>query len=267
MRSRPRRKQLAAPRFNSRAIIDGARRLMARYEGIVGRDYVLHHGLHFDDFYEKLIYPEFRVDLYEDEDLGDDANGVKLLGRYDVKRNTAHLDRIISREADDPRRTFTCWHEVAGHGVLQGNWLRDQLGREGSSEFVEVTEYSISPATERTLEWQANLFAAHLAAPDWLVNYAMHTTFKPKRPFPFFEPGIYWLDVHGLRLRKYIVDAGDLCGWIGSKISGFFGGLSAEAVGYRVMDLGWVRDFAQRDFHLHRTAKRWQAPPVGAAIS
>jgi hypothetical protein len=118
-----------------------------------------------------------------------------------------------------------------------------------------VTEHSLSAETERALERQANLFASHLAAPAWLVNYAMHKTFRPAGPFVFREPCIYYLDVQDVRVRKYIVDAGDLCGWIGSKTSGYLGGLSAEEIGYRIASLGWARDLCEPDLPLYRTAR------------
>jgi hypothetical protein len=251
----PSKRNLVAPNWKKSDIIAAAKRLGQKYEEIVGRDYILMNGLHFDDVYKKLIFPKFAVDLYEDDDLGEDAEGKKLLGRYDIPEKAAYLDRSISRESNDPRRIFTCWHEVAGHGALQGKWLLDQFQRTGEFESLDVTEYSLSAATECRLERQANLFASRLAAPDWLVNYAISKMFRPKRPFIFYEPCDYCLNVQGLPLRKFIVDAGDLCGWIGSKISGYFGGLSAEAIGYRIADLGWVRDRTAPGPNLHRAAR------------
>jgi len=247
-------KRISSPRWSEVAIKSAAGRLIAQYELLVGRDHILKNGLHFDDVYEKLIYSRFGVELYEDDDLGSDTDGQKVLGRYDVRANTAYLDQVVSRESGDPRRAFTCWHEVAGHGVLQGAWLRKRLDTSGIVA-IDVTEKSMSADTERSIERQANVFASHVAAPDWLINYAVNTTFRPNRRFIFKEPCIYCLDVHGLPLKKYIVDAGDLCGWIGSKISGFFGGLSAEALGYRLSELGWVRDLSTPDLHLHRSLK------------
>ena len=72
-------------------------RLGKQYEDIVGRDYILTNGLHFDHFYETLLFPKFKTDLYEDCDLGKDAEGNQLLGRYDVQQNAAHLDCSVSR--------------------------------------------------------------------------------------------------------------------------------------------------------------------------
>lgn len=254
------RRNLQAPRWSRREIIDAAGRLMARYEAIVGRDYIQSHGLHFNDVYERLLYPEFQIDLYEEADLGTDDHGEKILGRYDVDANVAHLDRVIAPESGDPRRAFTCWHEVAGHGALQGDWLREQLAA-GGRGFVNVTDVSLSPDEERVLERQANLFAAHLAAPDWLINYAVHTILRPTRRFVFFGPCLYWLDVHGVPIRKHVADVADLCGWIGSKIAGYFGGLSAQALGYRIREMGWVRDRSIPRLQLHRTATRRRSIP------
>jgi hypothetical protein len=262
---KPSKRKVTAPNWKKSDIIDAAARLGKQYEAIVGRDYILTNGLHFDHFYETLLFPKFKTDLYEDCDLGKDAEGNQLLGRYDVQHNAAHLDCSVSRELNDPRRIFTCWHEVAGHGALQGPWLRNEFQRTGEFGSINVTEFSLSASAERRLEWQANLFASRLAAPDWLVNYAIKKMFLPQRPFIFKEPCIYWLNVQGLQLRKYIVDAGDLCGWIGSKISGYFGGLSGEAIGYRIADLGWVRDCTGPDLHLHRAAR--PKPMIGSLLA
>ena len=255
MREPLRPKPLSAPRWRNQAIIDAASRLMGQYEAIVGREYITTTGLSFDHFYEHLIFPKFGVNLYEDDDLGEDGDGHKLLGRYDVRGNAAHLDQIISRESNDPRRTYTCWHEVAGHGVLQGAWLRKQLERPGGRESIDVTEISLSPDEERILERQANLFASHLAAPDWLVNYAINTIFRPTRKFYFKEPCVYYLEGYGLKIKNYIFDAGHLSRWIGAKISALFGGLSAEALGYRITALGWIDDRSLPNIGLHRSAK------------
>ena len=249
-------KQISAPRWTNGKIVDAAQRLMVQYESIVGRDYIKKEGLHFDHFYERVIFPKFNISLYEDEDLGVDADGRKLLGRFDIRGNVAHLDQAISRESKDPRRIFTCWHEVAGHGVLQGEWLRNQLDPSSGCAFIDVTEYSLSPYDERILERQANLFASHLAAPGWLIKHAIEKIFRPNGPFVFKEPCNYWLDVQGLGTNGYVVDAGQLCQRIGSKISGHFGGLSAEAIGYRIAELGWVRDLSKRDLHLRRASRR-----------
>jgi hypothetical protein len=248
------KREIIAPNFSRSKIIDGAKRLGDMYETIVGRDYILRNGLHFHDIYEKLLYPKFKIELFEGGELGTDQDGQKILGRYDVAANTAHLDQIISAESGDPRRAFTCWHEVAGHGVLQGKWLREQVATTGMFGTIKVTEIDLSASVERRLEWQANLFASRLAAPDWLVNYAIKKLINPGRKFLFREPCIYWLNIQGLPLRKYIVDAGDLSGWIGSKISGYFGGLSAEAIGYRITEIGWIDDRTRLGLRLQRAA-------------
>jgi hypothetical protein len=110
---KPSKQTLLAPNWKNGDIIAAAERLGKQYEDIVGRDYILANGLHVNHFYETLLFPKFKINLYEDWDLGQDAEGNKLLGRYDVQENSAYLDRAISRESEDKRREFTCWHEVA----------------------------------------------------------------------------------------------------------------------------------------------------------
>jgi hypothetical protein len=246
------RKVLSAPRWTKKTIVDAAARLISKYEDIVGREYIEHNGLQFEDVYKKLLKPRFGVEIDEDIDLGNDTQGRKILGRYDVRANTATLDSVLSIGKDDPRRIFTCWHEVAGHGALQGVWLRKQLESDHLYECIDITDFSLTPGAEQILERQANLFASNVAAPDWLVNYAIKKIMRPSRSFIFTGPCVYWLDVHGLRICKRVVDLYDLGGWIGSKISGYFGGLSAEALGYRIIRMGWVQDLTNPSLHLHR---------------
>lgn len=252
--------RLDAPTWSNDAVVAAAGRLAAKYESVVGRDYILTNGLHFDDVYAKVLYPQFGTELYEDLDLEKAPDGRKVLGRYDVATNTVYLDRLISRESGDPRRVFTCWHEVAGHGALQGEWLRKRLQRTGFGGVIDATDVSLSAAAEQRLERQANLFAAHLAAPDWLVHYAVRKIFRPNRVFPFTGPCDYWLDVQGWRSHKFVTDATDLQTWIGAKISGYFGGLSDEAIGYRIAELGWVKDSTSGNLRLYRTARGEPAP-------
>jgi hypothetical protein len=241
-------------------IVESAARHSRRFQDEVGRDYILANGLHFYDVWGSIFHREYGVSVEENADLGADASGQKILGRYDIPGNVAYIDSTISEDSGDPRRVFTLWHEVAGHAVLQGRWLRSQLEDRRRGATVEVTEFSISAATEQRLERYANLFASQMAAPDWLVNDAIIRVFQPVRPFLFVQSGEYWLDVRGLRIPKYVVDAGDLARLIGAKISEFFGGLSAEAIGYRVIDLGWIDDRSSGSVRLHRVARRREEP-------
>lgn len=257
--------KITAPRLTKSSIVGAAARLSKQYEDIVGREYIARNGLHFLDFYEKVLYPRFKIDFYVDCDLGADADGNRLLGRYDVEANAAYLDISMSCELGDPRRIFTCWHEVAGHGALQGAWLQKQLQRTEQFKSIDVTARSISPYAERQLEWQANVFAAHVAAPDWLVRYAVRTIIAPGRKLPFYGPCWYCLSAEGLQDRRYLVDFGELCAWVGRKVSRLFGGLSAEAIGYRVADLGLVENLTTPDLRSDRASRC--ASPIGSSLT
>ena len=231
---------LPAPNWSRERIISAANRLTKEFEDRIGRDHIQSQGQRFEEVHEKLLYPKFGIHLSEGHKLGFDSSGQKILGVYDIRENTAKLDEVLDRARNDARRVFTLYHEVAGHGALQGKWLRAQLHE---LEFLEVTDISISEAAEMKLELQANLFASHFAAPAWLVNFAVKKIFKRAAPFEYTGPCEYWLTTAGgLSIRKYVTDVYDLCGWIGSKIDQFFGGLSGQALGYRLVDCGWIND-------------------------
>ena len=97
--------------------------------------------------------------------LGHDEQRNKILGRFDVETNTAYIDTSLGPESPDPRRIFTCWHEVGGHGILQGQWLCRELARSHRFRYIITTEDSLDGRTRYELDRQANLFAAHAAAP------------------------------------------------------------------------------------------------------
>jgi hypothetical protein len=232
--------KLPSPRWLNANIVAAAGRLAQEFEDRVGRDYIEKHGQRFEDVYEKLLYPKFGIGLSEGHDLGTDEAGKKILGVYKIHADVAQIDSVLDASLDDPRRVFTLYHEVAGHGALQGKWLRTHL-RE--FDLLEVTDVSISAAAEQRIERQANLFAAHLAAPDWLIDFAIVRKFAINRPFVYTGQCQYCLNTRGgLWLRPHITDAMHLCQIIGSKINEFFGGLSAEALGYRIAQRGWIDD-------------------------
>src|SRR5437016_4462903 len=116
--------QIQAPPLRRQEIIERAGQLIEQYRRVVGTTRIFHYGLHFDDVYEQVIYPEYQIGLDESQDLGTDAVGKKILGWFDPVQNKVFIDRSLK---DDSRRAFTLWHEVGGHGVLQGAWLRDQI--------------------------------------------------------------------------------------------------------------------------------------------
>ena len=109
-----------------------AEQLTLAYAEQVGLD-AARLGISFQAVYEELIYPDYGIELQEGLDLGFDDTGRKYFGRFLPMENIVQIDRIISDDPNHPQRAFTYWHEVGGHGVLQGDWLRKQLKRHGGS--------------------------------------------------------------------------------------------------------------------------------------
>ena len=81
----------------------------------------------FDAIYSEIIYPMYEIEIKEIAISDLMKKAPKFLGEYDPFENTAYIDRIINEDSDDPRRAFTLWHEVGGHGILQGDWLRSEV--------------------------------------------------------------------------------------------------------------------------------------------
>ena len=121
-------RRIEAPPFSEGRIIRTAEELMRAYVRETDPDPAF-FTTNFDHVYENYIYPKFEIALEEDCDLGYDERGEKILGTYDFQTNTAYIDACLGPRNRDPRRVFTCWHEVGGHGILQGEWLRRELAR------------------------------------------------------------------------------------------------------------------------------------------
>ncbi len=247
--------RIDAPPFSDARIIKAAEELTREYVRAAKPDPVLPLTINFDHVYENYIYPTYDVRLEEDCDLGVDDQGKKVLGTYDLETNTAYIDASLGPRSRDPRRVFTCWHEVGGHGVLQGEWLRRELGRFDYSRRIVTTEASIDGRTEYTLERQANLFAAHAAAPTWFVRQVIQETYNPVRPIRYLGPRTYCLSVRGRSVYKEVADFNHLC-WIIADYMGWrFGGLSNESLGYRLAQVGFVVDASGAGLRLNRVAR------------
>lgn len=233
---------IRAPAISRRRIIETAEDISRRYFHAVGLDRI-DLGISFDSVYEHLIYPEYEIDLIEDEDLGyDSESGEKIFGRYDPTANEAFIDPCLR---NDPRRTFTLWHEVGGHGILQGEHLRQQLAKNGS---VSTTATALTPQTEDILEKQANLFAGHAAAPRWLVEGSIQKTFGLSRwqPYQFTGPGRYTFALKSGTLFHYCDTFSEVCLRIAQYIRWRFGQLSFEALSYQVAQSRMVIDMTER---------------------
>ena len=268
--TRPRKDHhIQPPSLSRHTIIREAEDLTKRFARVFGLKPPL-LAINFDLVYEHVIYPEYEICLVEDQDLGHCDDGAKILGIYEPLSNTVYIDETIGPTSGDARRTFTLWHEVGGHGILQGNWLRAELNRLRRSSAIITTEESLDKDTSDTLEQQANLFAAYSAAPTWLLNYAIKTTFDVTRPIRYIGRRKYCLDVRHTTRFYDVENFNELCRIIAHHIKWLFGGLSTEALSYRVERSPLVvdesREFTARAFRLRRTARgRRPFAPIAAS--
>ena len=221
--------------------------------------------INFEHVYDTLIYPQCGISLETGDELGTDGEE-KILGFYDVFTNTIALDAALADQSDklSSKRAFTFWHEL-GHAVLHAEWMKSQFARFPDGRVVTV-ESSISLNSSEKLEQQANLFAAHAAAPGWFLDFVLKSTFRLDRPIFFSRPAEYWLDVRGQRRLCECNSFRELCVNIAYIIQPRFGGLSIEALVYRIQASPCVRDVsgdASPSFRLLRTAP----VKVGEAIA
>lgn len=199
------------------------------YCSVIGLGRLLRYGIAFDDIYHEYIYPKYEIALRTDIDLGVDEFGAPIMGEYRPAENVA---LVSSRLRCDPRYTFTLWHEVAGHGVLQGDMLR-----RAHSKHIRTTSISLDPRTERRLERQANIFAAMVAVPPFFLQHALFEAFKPTKPFVYRGPCDYDLMAYGQHSRVRIDSVQALRIELARPIQHRFGGLSMESISYRIADL------------------------------
>jgi hypothetical protein len=199
-------------------------------------------GISFDVAYEYVLYPEYGILLIDNQDLGFDEAGKKILGEFDPFERTAYIDVCLQPRYQDRRRAFTCWHEVAGHGILHGQWLRDNYDQFNST--IVTTEDTIELRAENLFEWQANLFAAHAAAPRWFVDRMILRTFELKQPFRYLGPGRYSYCVPGGTQYHEARNFHDVCYRVAQYIRPYFGGLSIEALSYHVAESRWIADLS-----------------------
>lgn len=244
---------LAAPSLSRRQIVNQAERLIRSYFEQVGPD-LARLGISFDAVYEEYIYPEFGIELDEDQELPVHATGEQCLGAFDPIPNRVCIHAELSRRRD-PRREFTGWHEI-GHAILHGEWLRRELRGHAATDVLLTTESMLSPAVESALERQANLFASHAAAPDFFVEHAIVYEFGIRRPLRYIGPGDYSFVARAGTLRKPAASFTEFCTWVAICIRRWFGKLSVEALSYRVAESKCVLNLTAQTpaFRLHRVA-------------
>lgn len=224
--------------MSEQGIRERAFNVWLEYVNEVGVEYVFNHGSSFDEMYDAVIYPKYEVICDKSKDLGVDDEGVPILGKFLPKENVALVDRKLFATAD-PRRIFTQYHETAGHGILHGPYLRKNAHKYptlfSTEKSVGLSKNGFDWRQMNTFEWQANAFAANLAAPLNFVYCVWVKMFGTWRKMRYTGPGYYNLClVTGTNLRLYIGSVSELAWRIAGLMKHYFGGLSSQSLSYQV---------------------------------
>ncbi len=192
----------------------------------LGEKYLLEHGLDFDDVYEAVIYPKHEIAFDDTVDLGVDDSGAKILGMFLPDDNVALVDRKFAKEHRSDA-VYVAWHEAAGHGVYQGDFLKRHAGaiRHCMSTGYEWLMYGSD------LEHEADLFTRYAAAPVPFVTAVVDRVFGRDCRLTFNEPNIY-------AFGDGSVCAGDrwtLAYAIAAKMQPWFGGLAPRYLSYWIL--------------------------------
>jgi hypothetical protein len=144
--------------------------------------------------------------------------------------NTAMINKSLCKK-NDPRETFTLYHEVVGHGILHGPYLR-AMQIEGSKLYTTEKEmFDINNPYER----QANFFAANVAAPTAFIEYLFKKILGYKQKINYMGPGKYCLFARNGKFTYVNVSSPyELAYKIAKKIRIYFGRLSMEALSIQV---------------------------------
>lgn len=218
------------PETSNYLIEKKANSLFRKYLSIVGADHIAQHGLSFDKYYDTIIYPEYEIELDKTQELGWDDDGSQILGRFLPYENIAQINRNLE-ENSDPRLAFTLYHEVAGHGIFHGEYLR-RTGNKYTD--LNTTATSIMKDSSLLFEWQANAFAANMAAPKSFIWFLWKREFGMDHLIPYCGPGYYWLTYRSFSEKVFVQSVNNLARNIARRIKAWFGGLSTEALSYQV---------------------------------
>jgi hypothetical protein len=250
-------------RLSRKRIIEIAEGISWSYALLNGNVPTNYFTLNFDSVYDSYIYPTYRINLDENEDL-DYHDGEKVLGCYDPEHNTIHLDPVLNDldDLDHHRKGFTFWHEL-GHALLHGGWLRAHVGLIGTR--LITTETSLSSDALAKMEHQANLFASRAAVPQWFLDFVMKSTFSLIRPIRYIGPSKYQLYPWGDCQQSYAETFQELCRIIAYPIRHRFGGLSIEAIANRVRESNWIDDVTGESKH-RGTLPLYRTSPHAAGI-
>jgi hypothetical protein len=196
---------------------------------VLGKEHILQKGIIFDEVYDNVIYPRYEIYLDKETDLGVDYEGNEILGEFLPADNTALVSKRLY-SLNDKRTVFTQWHEVCGHGILQGKFIRKNKIKYPKLYTTQKTINLIS----NTFEFQANCFGAHLAAPISLIRCICIMFFGTDR-FNYIGPGSYNLYVNGRDFKFFIESPQELAKRIAMFIQKYFGGLSIESLSYQIL--------------------------------
>lgn len=206
----------------------------------VGAEYLLKHGVNFDEFYDAVLYPKYEINLVKDVDLGIDDDGTPIFGKYLPGENTAFVDRKLF-ETEDSRKVFTEIHETIGHGVLQGPFLRENALKYPklytTEDGIGFTDKKIGFDWKQmnTFECQANAFAVNAIAPRNYVWCLYRMLFEMARKIRYCGPCSYTLVCNKTPCRVYVRSPLQLAWVIAKRIQPYFWGLSAQSLAYQVL--------------------------------
>jgi hypothetical protein len=238
------------PAMSEQQIRQRAESIFWEYVGEVGENYLFSRGIDFDEVYEAVIYPRYEIEFVKTEDLGVDDDGIEILGEFLPKDNTALISRRLFDNAD-PRKVFTECHEVGGHGILHGQFLRENATKYPK---LYTTEKAIIETEDvwrkfNTFERQANTFAASFIAPAGYVLALYWKLFGAKRRVNYTGPGRYSLCFNDYTYYVNVASPYQLAWIIAKRMKHYFWGLSTESLSYKVLEVAIeTNGFTNRDF-------------------
>lgn len=233
-------------------LLHKAHEIWLKFVRAVGPEYILNHGVDFDELYDSVVYPEYEIELVRNENLGVDDEGTRILGKFLPKDNTALVDKKLF-ETEDPRRVFTQCHEVLGHGILHGPFLRKNAHKYArlysTEKAVGLAQSTFDWKKFNTFEWQANTFAANVITPKNYIWCLCIKLFGMKHKINYIGPTKYCLYFNGKDSFVNVGSPYQLAWQIAKRMKGYFWGLSTESLSYSVLDIAiYTNGYNNRDF-------------------
>ncbi len=231
----------APPSITSAEISRKAHDLLFEYIREVGEEHIESNGIDFAELYQSVLYPHYEIILDTNEDLGVTDSGDQIFGKFLPRENVVLIDKSFFL-SNDPRKVFTLYHEVPGHGILHGSHLK----RAGFQNGVfRTTEASIVDR-ENAYERQANLLASRLAAPLGFIAWLCRKLYGLTGKINYVGPGRYCIGS-----TIFSVHSPPHLAWlIAKQIRHYFGGLSTGALALNVLRVAVNRNgYTNSDFN------------------